>query len=477
MSNQKILLLFIVLSCFSGRGTTEAQDSTKRKADIDIPGRYFDAILKNANEIQSRLNRHTKKFLRRLEAREKKMKKKLGRKDSILAKEVFGDIKELYKTMQDERFPFSTISGFYSSHLDSLLTCLSFLHRNALADHSRLERLQVSLNGTLNRYSLTEMAGKKLIERERYLLQMIGRSPARSGLQKFRRELEVFQKKFSGYKQRLEDPGRIESGLMEIFAEHPAYRQFYINNSRLSSLFAIPGNIQDHNSQINIHFSKRIQTRISLMQTAGARIAGLDSLNKELLSPGGKLSAVKNKLRSYKTGQEDAKLDGNERLKTNSQTGKTFFQRIELGTNIQSQRARHLFPVSSDIAISAGYKINDNTIAGIGISNRLGYGRGWDAIRISYEGLGVRTFLDHKMKGNLYLTGGYELNCLTFRAISQLKEVPLWQKSGLIGLSRKYKLGKVLKGEMKLLWDFMSYSQKPSAQPILFRLGYSLNKF
>jgi len=30
------------------------------------------------------------------------------------------------------------------------------------------------------------------------------------------------------------------------------------------------------------------------------------------------------------------------------------------------------------------------------------------------------------------------------------------------------------KTKMQLLWDFMSYDQKPRTQPIVFRIGYNL---
>jgi hypothetical protein len=43
-----------------------------------------------------------------------------------------------------------------------------------------------------------------------------------------------------------------------------------------------------------------------------------------------------------------------------------------------------------------------------------------------------------------------------------------------VGLSKKYKLKGKMKGEMKLLWDFLSYQQVPRSQPIVFRIGYSL---
>ncbi|HVG15893.1 MAG TPA: hypothetical protein VM935_13060, partial [Chitinophagaceae bacterium] len=94
---------------------------------------------------------------------------------------------------------------------------------------------------------------------------------------------------------------------------------------------------------------------------------------------------------------------------------------------------------------------------------------------ISNEGVGLRSYVDHKLKGSLYISGGYEQNFRTaFSSVQQLKDYYAWQCSGLIGLSKKYRVSKKLKGDMKLLWDFLSSQQVPRTQPLLFRVGYSL---
>jgi hypothetical protein len=71
----------------------------------------------------------------------------------------------------------------------------------------------------------------------------------------------------------------------------------------------------------------------------------------------------------------------------------------------------------------------------------------------------LRSYLDIKIKGSIWISGGYEENYQhEFTKIDQLKDVNAWQKSGLIGLTKKYNIGKK-KGNLQLLWDFLSYSQ------------------
>jgi len=89
------------------------------------------------------------------------------------------------------------------------------------------------------------------------------------------------------------------------------------------------------------------------------------------------------------------------------------------------------------------------------------------------QGLGLRSYMDWKIKKQFFLSGGYEMNCNTvFKNIEQLKNYDAWQRSALIGISKKYKISKKVQGEMKLLYDFLANAHAPVSQPVVFRLGY-----
>jgi hypothetical protein len=84
--------------------------------------------------------------------------------------------------------------------------------------------------------------------------------------------------------------------------------------------------------------------------------------------------------------------------------------------------------------------------------------------------------VDWKLKGSLWLSGGYEQNYRTgFNNIAQLQEQSAWQQSGLIGLSKVVSLKTKFfkKTKLQLLWDFLSYEQRPRAQAVVFRVGYN----
>jgi hypothetical protein len=121
--------------------------------------------------------------------------------------------------------------------------------------------------------------------------------------------------------------------------------------------------------------------------------------------------------------------------------------------------------------------MNDKSIIGIGAAYKLGWGHNFRSIRLTQEGAGLRSFVDWKIKGSFWISGGYEMNYKTaFNSIDQLKTLNAWQQSGLLGVSKKVSLKtKFFKNtKLQLLWDFLSYRQVPRTQPIVFRVGYSL---
>jgi hypothetical protein len=143
---------------------------------------------------------------------------------------------------------------------------------------------------------------------------------------------------------------------------------------------------------------------------------------------------------------------------------------------MQTLRSTSFFPVTTDLGLSLGYKLNDKSVVGVGASYKLGWGQGFRNIHLSHQGAGLRSYVDWKLKGSFWMSGGYEMNYKTaFDNFYLLRDLNAWQQSGLIGLSKlvsiKSKFFK--KTKLQLLWDFLSYQQRPRTQPIVFRIGYN----
>jgi hypothetical protein len=175
-------------------------------------------------------------------------------------------------------------------------------------------------------------------------------------------------------------------------------------------------------------------------------------------------------------GSENSDEEMPDGFKPNNQKTKSFLKRLELGTNVQSQKASNYFPVTSDLGLSLGYKLNDKSVIGVGASYKLGWGRNIHHINITQQGVSLRSFADWKIKGSFWLSGGYETNYRSeFQNVDQLKELNAWQQSGLIGLSKVVSLKTKFfkKTRLSFMWDFLSYQQVPRTQAVLFRVGYN----
>ncbi|HEU4555605.1 MAG TPA: hypothetical protein VFS25_22355, partial [Chitinophaga sp.] len=161
-------------------------------------------------------------------------------------------------------------------------------------------------------------------------------------------------------------------------------------------------------------------------------------------------------------------------FKPNEMKTKSFLQRLEFGGNMQFARSTRFYPTTSDIAGQVAYKFHKNGTAGIGAAYKLGMGTGFDNIRFSSQGMGLRSFLDWKLKGTFYVNGGFEENYVSeFQNEQQLRNIDNWQGSALIGISKKYKINSKLKGNIVLLYDFLCNQHVPRTDPVKLRLGYS----
>lgn len=435
-----------------------------------VPASYVDKIGEKAASIDKQLDKKTDKLLSSLQKQEERMRRKLARKDSAKAAELFGDTKAKYDGLRDK---LSNIqSGSYNASIDTMATSLQFLQQNGIAKN--VTQSLDKVKGLQQSFAQAESVQQFIKERRAQLKDQLLKMGWAKELKQLNKQVYYYQSQVAEYKELLKDHKKAEKKALEMLSKTRVFRDFMKRNSMLASLFRTPG--QDGGNAASL---AGLQTRTEINnlienQLAAGGPAAREQFRNNLQQAQSQLNSLKDKINKAGGNGEVEMPEG---FKPNNQKNKSFFQRLEYSTQVQSRKGNGYLPTSTDLGLSVGYKINDKSIVGIGMDYSMGWGHeGIRKIRISHQGIGFRSFVDVKLKGSFWLSGGYEQHHRAeFKRWEELQGRNAWQQSGLIGVSKVVSLqSKVFKKtSIKLLWDFLSYRQVPRTQQFLFRVGYN----
>jgi hypothetical protein len=426
------------------------------------------------------IDRRCARLFQRLQRKEASLYQKLQPKDSTRAKQLLADNASAYqqfisKTNAKGASAPASISNYVPS-IDSMQTAIRFLSSTGLpagqlaqltAAGEQLARLQ----GSLANANLLESF---IQQRQTFLnnqLHGLGKE-----LTAFQSQANAYRQQIVQYKEIFNDPSKQQKVLMEVVSKVPAFQRWWQQNSILSQLFPMPGNsgtlLAATGLQNASQVSNLIQQRLGVAVDDGG--AGAASyLQQQAAGAQGQIDELKDRLDhlNLRGGSSDmpmpAKAPDNLRHKT-------FLKRLEWGFNIQNSTATSTVPNISAPGLSVGYKLSNKATVGIGASYLVGLGEGLNHIRLSNQGIGLRSFIDVRAKGNWWLTGGYEYNYMQqFASLRSIPNIDVWQKSALFGVTKKYNLGKKT-GNIQLLYDALANKETPHGQPVKLRFGYSL---
>lgn len=457
-----------------------AQDSSLVQP-LRIPEQYLKAVGQKFEDVGSKIDKKSQKTLAQYKKREAKLITKISKLDSSESKKLLEASGERFQQLE-EKLKNPGKPSQYVPGLDSLSTSLNFLQAN---DQylSKAKEVKQNLSDAISKADALKSQLQKadaikafLKERRALLKQSLEKVGLVKELKQLNKQVYYYAEQLREYKSILNDPKKIEKKTLELLSKTKPWKEFFRENSMLASLFRLPGG--DPDDPANMASLAGLQTRAQVNNLIQTQISSggpnaQQLLQENLQASQSQLNQLKNNVLQMGGGSSDADMPEN--FKPNNQKTKTFLQRLEYGANVQSQKATNIFPTTSDIGVSLGYKLNDRSVLGIGGSYKLGWGRGWNNIRLSSEGISLRSYADIKLKGSFWISGGYEQNYRSgFNDIDQLRTRSGWQQSGLVGISKKISINTKFykQTNIKLLWDFLSYQQVPRTQPIVFRVGY-----
>ena len=482
---RRIFLCTYCMCLLAGAAFAQADTGYSRVIAADIDSKTISGLQKKYSDLQSKVDKQSARLLSRMQAREDKLKRKLQRSDSTKAQEVFtGDVQQRYTDLQTRltattgtlnRFPLKE----YVPGLDSVQTSLGFLLQNPNLPDDKIQQLQSlstqvqSLEARLQQANDIQAFVR---EREAGLKEQLMNTGLGKQLTGINRQVYYYQAQLAEYKSLLNDKDKLKERLLTTIRTLPAFQSFWQKNSYLAALFPVPANYGTSQALAGL------QTRSGIQNLLAQRIGtgGGPGVNPQQYFQGqvdaaqAQLSQLKDRLNKLGTNSGSGDMTMPD-FKPNEEKTKSFLQRLEYGFNLKSQPGYYMLPATTDFALTLGYKLSDNKKLGIGASYKMGWGSSLRDIQLSSEGMGLRSYVDIKAKGSIWLSGGFEYNYLSaFTNIRDLQNnIDIWQRSALAGLSKKYKIGRKKEGNMQLLYDFLHNQQNPPGQALKFRIGYT----
>jgi hypothetical protein len=468
-----LLLLLMLLSADCILAQSAAMDTSALMKAID-PKRLEDEAEKKFTFLENRIKKANDKMIARFEKQQEKLRRKLQKIDSSKALLLFGNAEKGLlatngKIQQVSEKANSLMQQF--SAVDELNVATGFVRKLQLgksgiaASMGKLQELKTRLASLNNEIDRAEAIKQYIQERQLLLREQLSQLKPGRYFEKLNRQTAEYRHLIRDYKQILSEPGRVQQLALDKLKRIPAFNDFFRRHSALASLFPQSSGI--------VGVSSGMQTVESAALLLSNRLDG--GANGALQQVTTQIQQVQNSfngLLNQSTGNTntlDMPTYGAEQMKS-----KTLLQRIEFGTNIQFVRPNGIFPQTANIALQAGYKWSKKGTIGVGIAYRLGMGEGFDKIKFTNEGLGLRSFADFKLKGNLFINGGFEQNYnASFTRIAELQNMQRWTGSALLGISKKTNGPKKLKTNVQLLYDFLHKRNQPATPAFLFRVGYN----
>jgi hypothetical protein len=455
----------------------------------NFPTSLFNQISGKTADLQQQLTRQTEKYLRRIARQEEKLKTRLYQDDSTKAAAFYPhDPQQQYaalllKFRQDTARVFSSMGPEYLPNADSLQVALIFLTKNpSLLAAS--PALQTKMQGSLGRLQQLQAklqaadAIKQYIQnRKAQIMQYLTSythvpSGITNAFQGYKKEAYYYADQVRQYRAILNDPDKVMQTALVLLNKVPAFGSFMKKNSFLAGLFGVPAGYGTEQGMVGLQSREQVMQMIQGQIGQGGPNAA-SSIQQSLQSAQQDISKLQSKLSTLGAGSGGMDMPD---FKVNDQKKKTFLHRLEVGVNFQTAQTTNYFPTTSDLGLSLGYMLDNSSVIGVGASYKIGWGNGFQHIALSSQGVGLRSFIQLKVRKSWGLAGGVEYNYQQpFSSLQDIRYLSTWTRSGLIGIMKTVSMKSAVfkKTQVQLLWDFLSYSQIPRTSPFLFRLGYS----
>lgn len=468
-------ILILTIFCCSVLGQTN-NDKSSASLSPETASKYLDLLTSKFSKLHNNIEKQTNRALQRVQKQEAKLYKQLAKKDTAAANRLFKQQQVKYAAMLEklhnagnEKQPLKE----YLPHFDTLKSSLAFMEKTSGLNPAQLQLAKNELQQFEGKMQIANQISKQLKDRKSQLLNEFKKHGIGNKIKSIHKETYYYNQRLNEFKETLSNHAKLEKKILSYLAENFDFKNFFFKNSSLAKIFRLPSTSSNTASIIG---NQGLQNRVMIQTSLRNILSTSNQINPEGFLQTS-LNQVNTKIESIKTKLSSLKNNSNpntdvDRFKPNHQKTKTFFDRLEYGFNLQTQKQNNFFPVTSDLAGTLAYRLSDTKILGFGASYKMGWGSGFKDLKLTNQGFAMRSFLDIRIKKNWWLYGGYE------KHLEQSQTEGLasfWQESGLVGINKKTKISRKIVNT-QLLFDFLYNYQVPKRQPIIFRVGWTFSK-
>ena len=497
----RVLLCCLSVCCLSSTYAQEKQlpieDSTIviHAAEVFIQKQYRQHL-----QYQQKASRAQQRMLRKLQRQESRLAAKLRRSDSTLYAQYqklnAANFDSLRKTAGDTTLLNKLAGQQPVKALDSLKKIQSFIQQKIPGGTGLSVPGVDQLNSQLNAQDYLKSQLKK---RSDALNRLLGQSAFASQLGRLNKAYGYGAQQAGYWKKIVQDPDAAEEKALDLLQGIDGFNEM-LSRSSMPGMSSANLGEQDlkqmgyqTKSSVNAAMEQQFGNQLQQVQQQAAQQVkdyskqlGLEKQAAKVKQAAQAVNEAKNTIKDTKDKVKQGLRNPMDDLK-NPMRGIPFWQRWEYQYNLQTQRAspNGQKPVMLQAGLNAAYRHSPRISIGVGLDASLGLGRDWQHLRLSYEGLTGRVFLDGQLIWGISLQGGYEKSLKPLnRPYVQLQErygnvsnvrtaMGLLQNASYIGLMKTYRINRNQQGTFLIGYNFLN-DKTGINSPWIIRLGYKL---
>lgn len=468
------LILFLITS------TAQAQE----EGEVLYQGkRYLDLNIRSINKFNDRNQKLQQRLLNKLAKRERRITRQLKRKDSAA-----------YVKLQQHSVSFDSINtlsrngnnakqkSFANPSIDSLQRIAAFLQGKS------------NVAGKINASEYTnqlQSAGQQannnqyiwgLIEQRANNLKNTGKASRR--LTGMNRQLFYAREKMKVFKDISEEPSKAEDIALEALQGEQGFEQCLRPHdpNSMASLAAKGATVTDLEK---MGYPTKRQLTANLQKKFGNSLGGMQqkmgNQMQDYMSEMKKLQTAKSTGLQMKTSLARLRKAKKPEFKINPMRGLPLAHRIEKQFNWQTNRSTlDGKPAMLQASVMAGFRHTPRLSYGVGIATSIGLGQNWNNLKLSFQGLGLRTYVSWQLIYGVGLYAGYErmYKQAAFIETKQVTQelIPTAHNTGthyesiLAGLTKTYNINNKWNGSIQILYDAW-WKEKGLRSPIVLRFA------